>query len=415
MKFFIRLSLMAMMILFSFVLVQAQDDEKLKEQVDEIKGKVDGIDENVNTLLTDVAGLKKLKVSGYLQIQYMHTEKESGFGTLPYSVDLASKDQFIVRRGRLKFNYASGLTQFVIQGDFSNKGFTLKDAYLDFTDPWTEYFTIRTGVFNRPNFEVEYSSSQRESMERSTIIRTLYPDERDLGAMLTVNPDDLFKLQIAGFNNTYQGGFKQFYPNYRKEPLYFMARLTKELLFQDAGMALDLGVHARFGNAVANSDTVILSENKTSVKTTDQYKKGETIGRNWYGFEAQFYWDFLGGMKLMGEYIMGSNIDEPKSNAIRMREFSGFYAMLVKNIGSQWQLALKYDSYDPNTKIADNDIDVKEDLVTNTIGFGLHNYSFSNIRVSLWYDMINTQTTSNTKFASDPIDNQLTLRLQYKF
>jgi phosphate-selective porin len=112
---------------------------------------------------------------------------------------------------------------------------------------------------------------------------------------------------------------------------------------------------------------------------------------------------------------MGSNIDEPKSNAIRMREFSGFYAMLVKNIGSQWQLALKYDSYDPNTKIADNDIDVKEDLVTNTIGFGLHNYSFSNIRVSLWYDMINTQTTSNTKFASDPIDNQLTLRLQYKF
>ena len=414
MKIFMRLSLVAVMMVSGFYFVSAQEADT-KEKVEELKGRVDGIDENVNTLMTDVAGLKKLKISGYLQVQYMHTEKESGFGAIPYALDKAPKDQFIIRRGRLKFNYQTGITQFVIQGDFTNKGFGIKDAYLDITDPWTEYFTLRSGIFNRPNYEVEYSSSQRESMERSTLIRTLYPDERDLGAMLTIKPENIFKLQFAAFNNTYLGDLKQFYPNYRSEPLYYMVRLTRGIDFKDAGIALDLGVHARLGKAIANSDTVILSADPVSTVNTTDYKKGDGLNRNWFGAEAQLYWDLLGGMKIFGEYIMGSSTDEPKTNRIRLRNFSGYYVTLVKNLGTEWQVAAKYDSYDPNTKIADAAIDAKEDLTQNTIGFGLHNYSFSNVRLSLWYDMINTQTTSNSKFANDPADNQLTFRLQYKF
>ncbi len=401
------------------IAVKAQEGtEKKVPTVEELKDRIDGIDENVNTLITDVSGLKKMKISGYMQIQFEKSETNAGFGMNPYdsTADLA---RFRVRRSRLKFAYDAGMTQFVVQGDFSNTGFSLKDAYMNITDPWLKYFSLQTGVFNRPNYEVEYSSSQRESMERSRVISTLYPGERDLGMMLTLNPDDMFKFQFAAFNNTFLGTYSQSQPNFRDEPLYYMARLTKQFSFNDLGLGIDLGVHARFGNIVANTNKVLESDMATKA-TADSttYKKGDAIGRNWFGVEAQIYWDFLGGLKLTAEYIMGSNVDQlgvrTNPTTIRKRDFSGFYVMLVKNINEQWQLAAKYDTYNPNTKISETAIDNIADLAYNTIGVGLHNYTFDNIRISLWYDM-NKRTTNDKVLPTTPIDNLLTVRFQYKF
>jgi phosphate-selective porin len=88
--------------------------------------------------------------------------------------------------------------------------------------------------------------------------------------------------------------------------------------------------------------------------------------------------------------------------------------MLVKNITKEWQIAAKYDSYNPNTKIAESDINDKNDLAFSTLGVGFHNYSFDNIRLSLWYEL-NTTTTKDKVVTTDPIDNLLTLRFQFKF
>ena len=395
--------------------------EKEKPTVEELKDRIDGIDESVNALITDVSGLKKIKVSGYMQIQFDKTEANRSFTMSPYDSSDFDQSRFRVRRSRLKVAYDAGLTQFVIQGDFSNTGFSLKDAYIKITEPWLQYFSLQTGVFNRPAYEVEYSSSQRESMERSKVISTLYPGERDLGAMLIVNPDEMFKFQFAGFNNTFKGTFSQADPNFNDEPLYYMARLTKEFALTDLGLGIDLGVHARFGNAIANTNSVLESDKGTkAVPDSSSVKKGDAIGRNWFGVEAQIYYDFLGGMKIMGEYIMGSNVDSlglaAKPGTIRKRDFSGFYVMLVKNITEQWQFAAKYDSYNPNTKIAESDIDNANDLSYNTIGLGLHNYSFDNVRLSLWYDINKRAENVNVKgFETSPINNLLTVRFQYKF
>ncbi len=395
--------------------------EKEKPTVEELKDRIDGIDESVNALITDVSGLKKIKVSGYMQIQFDKTEANRSFTMSPYDSSDFDQSRFRVRRSRLKVAYDAGLTQFVIQGDFSNTGFSLKDAYIKITEPWLQYFSLQTGVFNRPAYEVEYSSSQRESMERSKVISTLYPGERDLGAMLIVNPDEMFKFQFAGFNNTFKGTFSQADPNFNDEPLYYMARLTKEFALTDLGLGIDLGVHARFGNAIANTNSVLESDKGTkAIPDSSSVKKGDAIGRNWFGVEAQIYYDFLGGMKIMGEYIMGSNVDElgtaAKPTTIRKRDFSGFYVMLVKNITEQWQFAAKYDSYNPNTKIAESDIDNANDLSYNTIGLGLHNYSFDNVRLSLWYDINKRAENVNVKgFETSPINNLLTVRFQYKF
>jgi hypothetical protein len=400
---------------FAFAQEEASDDAA---KVEELKGKVEGIDENVTILLGEVAGLKKFKFSGYIQAQYVHNEAITGLGMSPYDSTDYVKDAFQLRRGRLKFTYDGGSVKGVIQADYSNTGLSLKDAYVEVQDPWTKYFYLTVGQFNRPNYEVEYSSSQRESMERSTVIRTLYPGERDLGAMIAYDNFDLFKLQFAAFNNTFLASTSQTRPNSGDEPVYYMARLTKSLLFADEGMAIDFGAHIRNGAAVLNTNQVIQPESPKAVDSTS-YKYGESVSRTWYGGELQFYWDFLGGMKILGEYILGTNVDQLSSastkpaKAVRLREFSGWYAMLVKNISEEWQIAAKYDVYDPNTAIEDDKIDNTSDLAINTLGFGLHNYSLPNVRISVWYDMIERQT--NTKYATAPHNNQLTVRFQIKY
>jgi hypothetical protein len=401
---------------FAFAQDEASDDAA---KVEELKGRVEGIDENVTILLGDVAGLKKFKFSGYIQAQYMHSEASSGFQMSPYDSTDYVKDAFVLRRGRMKLTYDGGSVKGVIQADYSNVGLSLKDAYIELQDPWTKYFYLTVGQFNRPNYEVEYSSSQRESMERSAVIRLLYPNERDLGAMIAYDNFDLFKLQFAAFNNTYLSSIAQTRPVFGDEPVYYMARLTKSLNFSDEGIAIDFGAHIRNGAAVLNTNQVIQPESNSKTIDSTSYKYGESVPRTWFGGELQFYWDFLGGMKILGEYILGSNVDQPSSAStkpakpVRLREFSGWYAMLVKNITDEWQIALKYDVLDPNTAIADKDINSTSDLTTSTLGFGLHNYSFPNVRISVWYDMNDRQTTD--AFTTSPNTNQLTVRFQIKY
>lgn len=62
-----------------------------------------------------------------------------------------------------------------------------RDLYIGIKDPWTKRCQLMAGVFNRPfGHEIGYSTSGLESPERATIIQYFFPDERDLGAMLTL-------------------------------------------------------------------------------------------------------------------------------------------------------------------------------------------------------------------------------------
>jgi len=438
MKYLAQLALILMFLIMPLAAWSQENEETKPVSVEEVKAKTESLGENVAELQTDVAGLKKIKVSGYIQINYEKTENAKGLFANPYyGKDDEIQSRFRVRRSRLKVVYDGGLTEYVLQGDFSNGGFTIKDAYLEFKEPWKKLFALKAGVFNRPMYEVEYSSSQRESMERSTLCRTLYPDERDLGAMITFHDDDLFKLQLAGFNNTFKGDIKQPEgPYFNTEPLYFMARITKSLDFKDLGMALDFGAHARFGNVetpgdrkyvFASNQAITGNVKKTDLTALDAHSK---IGRNWFGVEAQFYWDFLGGMKLMGEYIMGSDLNEfndqinvingpadttKNVGVVRKRDFNGFYVMLVKNIGTDFQVAAKYDAFNPNTALTSDEKTNKNELAVNTLGFGIHNYSFTHIRLSLWYDINKTATTTGSLNPTSLPANLLTFRAQVKF
>jgi len=359
------------------------EQDTLKENVSTLRDKIGGIEERIATAESDLAKLTKIKLSGYIQAQYLHYEASNAYPA----------DVFMLRRVRIKFQYEpiNGVV-FVLQPDFVPGNITLKDAYVQLNDRWLKTFSITAGKFNRPNYEVEYSSSSREVPERSRVIRALYPDERATGAKLEIAPPRLpLKIQLALFNGN-DGLTIPDASGVNINPLNndfdnhkdFMGRVTYTFKLGQIG-ALAIGAHGYYGKIKANTLDVLNSD-YTYNKTVDNI--GQLIRKNWVGFEGQLYFDFLGGLALKGEYIFGVNgtpgytaktsVVSPMTSSIKNdtltlttlttntttsrpaieRNFSGYYIYLIKNIGKHHQVAARYDYYDPNTKLASDQIGV---------------------------------------------------------
>lgn len=155
-----------------------------------------------------------------------------------------------------------------------------------------------------------------------------------------------------------------------------MARLTYTFKLGNFG-GLSIGAHGYYGAIKANSTTVLASD-YTFKKTLENI--GKSVPKQWGGLEAQLSMDVLGGLILKGEYIMGVNsasgvTTSTSSNATTnllkndtlwinttttktststpaiSKNFSGWYVYLIKNIGKRNQVTVRYDWYNPNTKL----------------------------------------------------------------
>jgi hypothetical protein len=372
------------MMLLPFMVVAQTSQDTIKEQVMSINDKVAGIEERLATAENDLYKITKIKLSGYVQAQYIHYEGASAY----------PDNLFQVRRARIKFQYEplNGVV-FVLQPDFQPGNVTIKDAYASVTDPWLKTFTLTAGKFNRPNYEVEYSSSNREVPERSRVIRAIYPDERAIGAKLEIAPQKLpLKFQLAVFNGN--DGIAT--PDVNGNPIVLqntdydnykdiMARLTYRFKFGQWG-GLTIGAHGYYGGIKANS-TTLLNSDYTYNKTLESIVY--SAPKKWIGVEAQFVADLWGGLTLKGEYITGVNstpgITTSASSVIQSqslkndtlwltttttktntnnptitKNFSGWYVYLIKNIGKRNQIAVRYDWYNPNTSLNSDNIGVSK-------------------------------------------------------
>lgn len=365
-------------------LVMAQNsNDTLSEKMTELRDRLNGVEERVAVNESDLSKLNKIKFSGYIQAQYEHYENPLTYPS----------NSIFLRRARLKTAYqpADGVT-FVLQSDFLPSGFALKDAYVVLNDRWTKNFSLWVGQFNRPNYEVEYSSSQREVPERSRVIRALYPGERALGAKLEFAPAKFpLKLQLALLNGndnlTYNAGgtstnvTNKDYDNFKD----VMARATYGFKLGNFG-GLDLGAHMYSGSVKSNVDSLIESD-YTFDKTV---KVGDALRRNWFGAEFQLFADVLGGASLKGEFITGSTCTpgfQSKTTTTtqgtpvlindtltlsttvattttyipnQKTNFMGYYLYFIKNVGKKNQFAFRYDFYDPNTKISGDEVGLKK-------------------------------------------------------
>lgn len=388
---------------------QTQKVDSLKEVIERHEGKINALDERVLVNEADLGKLNKIKISGYIQAQW-----ES------YDKDLVktneSNNTFFIRRARVKFTYeALDGVKFVLQPDFSTGSLSLKDAYAVVNIPKLKDFTLWAGQFNRPDYEVEYSSSQREVLERSRVIRAIYPGEREIGVKLEYIGSTIpLKLQLMALNGNFTGS--QAKDADSKKDL--MGRVVYSVKLPAAGIGIDFGANGYLGGNRAKTNKYIVN----TMGVADSINVGDYLDKNWVGGEIQIFADILGGLAVKGEYMSGVNstastiastatMAQQKADPNKIKNFSGYYIYLIKNIGPRNQMVARYDYYDPNTKLSGDA--AKNDLNYKTLTLSWQHYLNDFIRISLNYEMPKNET--NATIPKDLKDNVLGIRIQAKF
>ena len=435
------------------------------------------LDQRVTIIEDHVLTSKKLKISGYLQAQWQSSQIDSvgkgsqdmKVGTAKSGSETTDMNRFGIRRGRIKVAYEDFGCTGVLQFDLTEKGLALKDAYLNILDPWTGYVSVKGGVFDRPfGYEISYSSSRRESPERSRIFQTLFPDERDLGAMLTLqapktSPWNVLKLEAGLFagNGIYQDN------DSKKD---FMGHLSYNKAL-NANMKIGAGASFYDGSVAQTNVNVYTVANGAFVLNNNPANKNSFAKRQYFGLDGQFVLSSaLGLTTIRAEYIWGQqpgrsdNSSSPKSGLLPgmdasnaavvsaatytanlttgavtvksgtaigtdtyIRKMAGGYVHFIQDIAdTKHSVVVKYDWYDPNTTIAANQIGVsgsktgKADVAYSTLGLGYMYRMNNNIRIMAYYDIvsnekINVVSTALKGLTKNLADNLVTVRVQYKF
>ena len=264
----------------------------------------------------------------------------------------------------------------------------------------------------------------------------LYPNERDQGAKLEANFVTKYniplKLQLAIFNGNFAEGTTANQVRDIDSNKDVMARAVYSFQFPKKGLGIDVGAHGYFGSTkvlpqpVTNPVTppAVFSDVNNNPFTPNV---GDTLKKDWYGVEAQIYYDFLGGMSLKTEYISGtiSGSTNPLEiysafNANKVREFKGYYFSFTKNIGKSLQAAIRYDSFDPNSKLSGSEVTRTDDLKYHTWTFAWQYFYDENIKIVLGYTLpINEQSDivagDYATTQKDRKDSTFSIRLQAKF
>ncbi len=397
---------------------QKQVIDSLKEALETHQGKLNALDERVLVNEGDLSKLAKIKVSGYIQSQWeaygKDLEKSNGYS-----------NTFYIRRARIKFTYeALDGVKFVLQPDFSTGNLSLKDAYAVVNIPKLKDWTLWAGQMNRPDYEVEYSSSQREVLERSRMIRAIYPGEREIGAKLEYIGSTIpLKFQFMAMNGNFTGAQAKDVDDMKD----YMVRLVYSIKLPGAGLGIDFGPNAYFGWAKpkTTSTSNLYNYYLHTDATLDSLQAGSYLNKKWFGGEMQIFADILGGTALKGEFISGANtflsttaiannapVSTKIAGASAIKNFTGYYIYFIKNIGPKNQLVVKYDYYDPNNKLSGDQV-TKADLNYKTLTLAWQFYLKDNIRISLNYEMPKNET--NTANPADIKDNTFGIRIQAKF
>jgi hypothetical protein len=373
----------------------AEEESKIEEEIATIKGKVDSIEEQYSETKTSVLSLQRLKMSGYVQGRFQYAENSRG------GLDAAGsprvKDQFSIRRGRLKAQYEAPWSRFVLQVDVTPKGVALKDAEAWLVEQWTKtHYSLVLGQTKWPfGHEIVQSSGEREFPERTRVVRAFAAGERDLGAKM-IGKVSVFNFMGGVFNGNGTEN-KSFIGVDNDRNKDVVGRVGVDLFW------LAAGVSGWYGE---------------TFRTPSSALKGGTFPRNRVGADAQLYLDLLpiGGTALKAEYIRGRTWFKDGVEQFGLPAH-GWYVLLMQNVGLQDQVGLRYDSFDPTLGVADK-VDSKDaakpgsqNSVT-TIGAAYIHHFDESLKLSVAYEV---PMTAAPQGAKDPSDNMLTAQMQVKF
>ena len=293
-------------------------------------------------------------------------------------------------------------------------------------------------MFARPfGYEVNLGSPDRESPERGRVSQLLMKTERDLGAMVSFEPRKkdhplrYFKLDMGLFNG--QGvtsaadydSYKDFIARASLKPYKMGKRfiISAGLSYFNGGFLQNTRYEYRVANP-AGLKTFVIDSSLSNIDTK--------VPRKYAGADIQLkYRRKAGFTELRAEYWQGTQTatagssETPASlltEPTYIRKFNGAFIYLLHNIfNTQHQLCIKYDWYDPNTRVTGIDIGKpgaklnQADIRYNTLGMGYNYYINENLRLLLWYETVKNESTLLPGYTADLKDNVFTCRLQFRF
>lgn len=430
--------ILALSVIFLFVAgkVQAQF---LMDMVDTTKNEGRG-------LLSLYKKFDNLKIGGYLQPQYQISADQGVKSYEGGDFGTQVSNRFMLRRSRIRIDFAHfdqnkgpGI-QIVFQFDANERGFTVRDVWGRIFENQFKLFSFTAGIFARPfGFEINYSSSDRESPERGRMSQILMKGERDLGAMVSFDPRrdiGIFsKLKIDagifdGQGITATGDFDN-YKDLIARASFKPFRITKK-------STLAFGVSTLQGGLVQNTRYRYFTGKANGIFTTLVDSSASNLlgksPRKYYGTDAQLriknrvgYSEFRAELVSGQQTGTGSSSETPVAlltgtDGFHVRKFSGAYFYYIQHLFStKHQLVVKYDWYDPNREVNGKQIGApganlsSANIRYNTLGIGYVNYLTENIKLVLYYAHVRNEITQLKGYTSDVKDDVMTLRVQYRF
>jgi len=376
--------LIGCLLCFACSILQAQDNAndtkaaEIQKQLDELQKQIDALkigqaeqQENlqkvtdtveepegtVQTAISDVSKLKKIKISGYIQARY--ESYQTPLGVADKADNKAPDNRFYVRRGRFKItgqptDNSLGVVQLDISG-YDRTKVESKDLYIEY-HPWgvgtPAPFLIRLGQQNWPfGYIIERSSSAREVPERPKVFAGttvslpstpsfsgLFPGERDKGVCLVSAAGSKLNWALGLFNGT---GTKSGDPG--------KSFLETGGKFEDNNTGKTVVGRVRCPMTENFDFGVSLYSGTQAVRTVSDAASAVMVDQTRYGADFQYY---MQGASIKGEYVSArepyySNTSTtPNGTSGTNRTVSGWYIVGVKNIGTKYQAVAQYDVLD---------------------------------------------------------------------
>jgi hypothetical protein len=385
-----------------------------------------------------------IRIGGYMQPQFQVAEAKGAKSYSGGDFPERANNRFTLRRGRIRFDFAhfnergQPQGQLVFQFDGTERGVNIRDFWGRLYENHWRLFSLTAGMFARPfGYEINLSSSDRESPERGRMSQILMRTERDLGMMGSFEPRgregliSLLKFDVGVFNGQGLTGPRE-YDTYKD----IIARLSLKPMAISPVANLSMGASMLNGGIVQNSRYIYRAgkSNGSALFIVDSSLSnvGSKAPRRYHGFDAQLRINNDWGMTIIrGEYWWGTQSGTETSsetpgelvtNPLYVRRFDGAFFYLLQNIvNKKHQVGLKYDWYDPNRDASSDQIGKpgsntnESDIRFNTFSVGYNYYMNANVKVLLWYDMVRNERSSLSGFESDVPDNVFTARVQFSF
>lgn len=315
----------------------------------------------------------KVKVGGFVQVRYEAyqnawngiDERREGDFKLG-SGAFGRPDTFYIRNARVKVAAKpTELSDAVVSLNAASTGLSVKDAYLQISEPWAGVFRLRMGQFYYPyGYDIERPDELRDLPERTRWTDAVFPGSRDRGLVLYAKWS---VVRFAGGVMNGTGTSDGVDNNFAKD---WVGRAGIEL-----GDWLQTGLSGRNGQKL------------TPGKTADPSIGAEPVrNRQYRSAAAGAYLQFtprvpkLGEFGLRGEYNRGwsevwaDRYGMPIGEERRVRML-GWHAQVSQYLWEHNQLVFRLDVYDPDI--------ASRDPACNTAAHFLTSYCHFS-RVTTW-------------------------------